>query len=42
MRSRKDLYKDRLDLAFRKLKEENILQDLGEGQWSIIENDEQS
>ena len=40
MRSRKVLYQERLDLAFRKLKDDNILQDQGEGRWEIIENDE--
>ena len=36
MRSRKDLYNDRLDLAFRKLKEEKRLEELDGDQWSII------
>lgn len=40
MRSRKYLYEDRIDLAFRKLKEDNILRKLDEDQWTIIENDE--
>lgn len=38
LRSRKDLYKDRFDLALRRLKEEDILEDRGNGQWSVAES----